>query len=90
MIAEGLYDRGYIVTYSEGDSSLLRTQITFKPNMGNRYHTIVDGQTLHDIARKYYGSSYLWYLIADVNDVVDDIFNLPIGEVILIPNTMIV
>ena len=90
MESEGLYDRGFIVTYDEGDSSLFRTPISYRSNMGNKYHTITDCQSLHDIARKYYGSSYLWFLIADANDVIEDIFDLPIGEIILIPNSMII
>lgn len=88
MDTEGLYDRGFIVSYEEGDKSLFRTPIKFKPNMGNKYHTITYGQSLLDISRKYYGTSSLWFLLADTNDIIEDIFNLPVGESILIPNSM--
>lgn len=90
MNVEGLYERCYIVYYKEGDEAIYRTPISYKANVNDIYHTIKYNETLHDIARKYYGSSYLWFLIADVNQVITDIFDLVPGTTILIPNQMII
>ena len=88
-MAEGLYDRGYLVNYNEGDQAIYRTPISYKASVTDEYYTINHNETLYDIARKKYGSSSLWYILADVNNI-DDIFNLTPGMVILIPDYLII
>ena len=90
MIIKNLYDRGYIVSYEEGDQSLHRGLIQYMASVDDIYHTIGTNDTLHIIARKYYKSSALWFIIADVNAEIEDIFNLPIGSSILVPNISII
>jgi len=86
----GLYDRGYLVFYKEEDSALYREFLVFKGSVNDKFHAIKEGETLHSIARKYYGTSYSWYLIADANvETIEDIFALPVGEVVLIPNVLV-
>lgn len=85
-----LYDRGIIVNYIEGDEALYRTPLVYIPSTNDQYHTIAEGQTLLSIAQKYYGDQSLWYLLADVNSLIDDIFNLPLNETIVIPNINII
>ena len=89
-IAEGLYDRGYLIDFGGGELVLYRTNITYNISIGDIYHVINDTDTLHSIARKYYGSSSLWFMIADVNDNIEDIFALPISDTIIIPNIGII
>jgi nucleoid-associated protein YgaU len=86
-MAEGLYDKGFIVYFDGGEEALYRTPLKYTATVSTQYHTITYGQSLYDIARKYYGSSSLWYVIADVNDIITDIFNLPVGETIIIPSS---
>lgn len=90
MTNEGLYDRCYVVYYKEGDQAIYRTPIAYNSSVSDVYHTIKYNESLHDIARRYYGSSYLWFLIADVNPIITDIFDLVPGTTILIPNQMII
>jgi len=86
VISEGLYDRGYLVDFGSGELTLFRNNIFYKQSVSDIYHTISYSDTLHFIARKYYGYSSLWFMIADVNDNIEDIFDLPVGEIILIPS----
>ena len=85
-MAGALYDQGYLVNYYEGDQAIYRDFLTYRNAVDDIFHVIRDNETLHDIAREYYGSSYYWYIIADVNDVIDDIFSLPVNETIVIPS----
>ena len=85
-IVEGLYDRGFLVNFGAGEVTLYRNKISYKQSVGDVYHVIKYNERLTDIARKYYDQSSLWFIIADVNDNIEDIFDLPIGDTILIPN----
>jgi nucleoid-associated protein YgaU len=87
-MAKGLYDRGFLVHYHEGDEAIYRNFQTYRASVDDIYHTIAEGETLHSIARKHYGSSSYWYLLADVNDNVDDIFSLVVNTTILIPSLL--
>lgn len=86
-----LYDRGYVINYKEGDQSFHRTPLLYFPSVYDKWHTIREDETLYDISRNYLGSSRLWYLIADANpEVIIDIFDLTVGDVIVIPNISII
>lgn len=90
ITTEGLYDRGYLVDYGDGEMVLHRTSIYYQQSVYDVYHTITYEDTLYSIARKYYGSSSLWFMIADVNNDIEDIFNLPFGDTILIPSVSLI
>jgi len=85
MILEGLYDRGYLIYYKEGDISLQRTPLTYYRSIDDKYHVVREEETLLSIAQIYYNSQYPWYFIADIN-IIEDIFDLEIGSVLLIPD----
>lgn len=87
---ESLYDRGYLVDYGSGELVLYRSNISYRQSSFDVYHTVKDNENLLQIAREYYGSSSMWFFIADVNDSIEDIFDLPVGDVILIPNISII
>jgi len=82
----GLYDRGYIINFVEGDQALYRTPILYYPSVNDVFHSVTEDDTLYRIAFKYYRSSYLWYLIADANPEVEDIFELEVGTTLVIPD----
>jgi len=84
--SEHLYDRGHLVKFSEGEVVIYRNPINYQQSVYDEYYPIAYGDTLLSIARKKYGASSLWFMIADVNDNIEDIFALPEGETILIPN----
>ena len=88
--SEGLYDRGYLVNYGEGELLVYRNKINYYASVNDIYHIVTDTDTLYHIARKYYGYSSLWFMIADVNDIIEDIFILPVGETILIPSVALI
>lgn len=60
---------GYKIVYPEGDRSLQRVKLKFDPQPGDEYHVIIDGDTLTEISRQFYGDPQLWYIIADTNDI---------------------
>lgn len=90
VTSEGLYDRGNLVDFGSGEIALFRNPISYRQSVSDIYHTIAHEDTLLSIARKYYGYSSLWFMIADVNNNIEDIFDLPIGETILIPNISLI
>lgn len=58
-----------------------------KPNNNNGvkgYHTVVRGDTLWDLAKKYYGDYYKWTKIQKANGNIDP-YRLPIGKKLMIP-----
>lgn len=81
-----LYTGGFIINYKEGDRSLQRTKILHTEDLKDSLHVVVEGDTLQNIAFRYYGDSKLWYLIADVNDEIINPFVLKPGQNLLIPN----
>lgn len=58
--------------------------IVTKPKADNRYYTIKNGDTLWDLAQKYYGNPYKWTTIANANKNPDP-RKLQIGRKLLIP-----
>ncbi|WP_226035601.1 LysM peptidoglycan-binding domain-containing protein [Aquibacillus saliphilus] len=50
----------------------------------NRYHTVSKGDTLWDMAQKYYGDPYMWTKIAKANKNPDP-YKLKIGNKFLVP-----
>jgi nucleoid-associated protein YgaU len=82
-----LYEIGYIVRYTEGDFSLQRTPLPFVGGVGDIYHTIKHGETLLQIAQKYYNDQFLWYIIADANPLaIPDVFDIIPNTTIFIPS----
>lgn len=81
-----LYRKGIIVKYQDGTRSLHRKPIPYVPSQSDEYYTVRENDTLLSIAHDKYGHQYLWYVIADVNPTLEDIFTLIPGELLLIPN----
>ena len=79
------YTRSYIINYPEGDSSLQRNRLTFKVNIEDQFHNVIDGDDLTQLAYRYYGNPILWYVIADANEI-ENPFELESGSSLLIPS----
>jgi len=87
MVTEGLYDRGYLVEFAEGDISFQRTPLFYQGTSSDKYHVVGEGETLHSISQKYYNTQSFWFAIADVNAaLIEDIFELVVGTSLLIPD----
>lgn len=81
----GIYGKGYIVNYIEGDRSLERNTYRYNPGIGDKAHIVIEGQNLEYISFLYYKTPLYWFLIADVNEV-DNPFYLEPGQNIIIPD----
>ena len=67
--------------YNIKDLRLPETEI----KAGSRLHIVVYGEMLDMIAYKYYGDESLWYIIADVNEIMDVFQQLTPGMQLVIP-----
>lgn len=85
MNTTDLYKNGYVIDYQEGDSSLERRVIEHREDIGDRYHILKQGENLTYLAHKYYGKPLYWYLIADVNEILNPL-DIEIGTNLIIPN----
>lgn len=79
------YSIGNIFVFPEGDFLLDRTPIDVDKSIYDKYHTVIDGDTLGKIAFNEYGNSKEWWVIADVNDLYWP-FELTLGDLLLIPD----
>lgn len=87
---ESIYDRGYLIDYGDGEVVIHRNNISYRQSVNDRYHTVRDGENLLQIAHQYYEASSMWFFIADVNNNIEDIFDLPVGDLILIPSIEVI
>lgn len=85
MISRDLYKGAVQHKFSDGTIELERTQYKHKNSIGDIIHTIMEGDTLTLLAYRYYGEPLYWYLIADINNVLNP-FDLSIGVKLIIPN----
>lgn len=76
---------GYIISYKQGDQSLERFKLSYKAGDSDKMHTTTDFDTLWNISFDYYGTSKFWWVIADVNNIMDP-FELTVGNNLLIPD----
>ncbi|WP_280215861.1 LysM peptidoglycan-binding domain-containing protein [Nocardia cyriacigeorgica] len=59
------------------------------PDLGSaRTHDTVEGDTLADLADRYYGDAGKWSVIADANGITDPA-TLPIGQLLWIPDSAV-
>lgn len=88
-VLDNLYTDGVIITYEEGDRSIQRSKIRYSGSSADKTHITIDGERLDTISHRYYGTSKLWWLIADMNDIQDDLINpfvIPEGYELFIPS----
>lgn len=80
-----IYSKGYIVDYDEGDFSLQRSTVKHIDDIEDKAYTIIEGDELTSISFRFYGVPTYWYIIADVNNILNP-FDLTVGDNIIIPN----
>jgi hypothetical protein len=67
------------------DISLLEEDLTLE-NM--RFHEVLAGERLDEIASRFYGDAGYWRVLADFNDLIDPAL-LPAGLVLVIPSAVV-
>lgn len=80
------YSLGEIQTFPDDFPTLERNPLIYKESPNDEHHTIVDGDNLWNLAYKKYGNSKYAWMIWDVNSFLDNYFELPIGEILIIPD----
>lgn len=83
---ESPYKNGYGLRYDDGDISLERIPYSHTSSDKDMYHTVLEDETIQNIAYHYYNDSGLWYIIADANNIYNPIVDIKPGMQLLIPN----
>lgn len=79
------YDQAYVLNYGDGDYSLEAVRTSVPSSSDDIQHTVKDGETLQNIAYRYYGDSGKWFLIAEANTILNPFKELESGTLIKIP-----
>lgn len=86
LVGDSPYKNAYALNYGDGDYSL-EAPIPSVPSFSNDIqHTVKDGETLQNIAFRYYGDSGKWYIIAEANGILNPFKELESGTLIRIPS----
>lgn len=79
------YNNAYALKYNDGDYSLEAKPPIVPESPNDIQHTVKDGETLQNIAFRYYGDSGKWYIIAEANKILNPFKELEMGNLIRIP-----
>ena len=79
------YNNAYALKYNDGDYSLEAKPPIVPESPNDIQHTVKDGETLQNIAFRYYGDSGKWYIIAEANKILNPFKNLEMETLIRIP-----
>lgn len=79
------YNNAYALKYNDGDYSLEAKPQIVPESPNDIQHTVKDGETLQNIAFRYYGDSGKWYIIAEANKILNPFKELEMGTLIRIP-----
>lgn len=79
------YNNAYALKYNDGDYSLEAKPSIVPESPNDIQHTVKDGETLQNIAFRYYGDSGKWYIIAEANKILNPFKELEMGTLIRIP-----
>lgn len=79
------YNNAYALKYNDGDYSLEAKPPVVPESSNDIQHTVKDGETLQNIAFRYYGDSGKWYIIAEANKILNPFKELEMGNLIRIP-----
>lgn len=79
------YNNAYALKYNDGDYSLEAKPPVVPESPNDIQHTVKDGETLQNIAFRYYGDSGKWYIIAEANKILNPFKELEMGTLIRIP-----
>ena len=79
------YNNAYALKYNDGDYSLEAKPPVVPESSNDIQHTVKDGETLQNIAFRYYGDSGKWYLIAEANNILNSFQELEPYQILRIP-----
>ena len=85
LIGASPYDSAHALKYEDGEYSLEANPPMVPSSSNDLQHTVKDGETLQNIAYRYYGDSGKWYLIAEANQILNPFKELEMGTIIRIP-----
>lgn len=71
--------------YPNSDYSLEPNFPTQVKSYNYEMYTVKEGDTLQNIAYKYYGDSGYWHYIMEMNDIVNPFEEVVIGKLLKIP-----
>ena len=83
------YGNGIIIDFGDGTLSLQMTGFVYTPTLRDPYYTLVDGDTLSNLANDNYGDSKWWFVLAIANNIINP-FLLITGTTIVIPDLEVV
>lgn len=86
MTGSSPYDTAYRMQYDNGDFSLEYQPPQVYKSADDILHTVLEGETLQNIAFRYYQDSGKWYLIAEANKILNPFEDLVSGTIIRIPS----
>lgn len=86
LVGDSPYKNAYALNYGDGDYSLEATIPSVPSSSNDIQHTVKDGETLQNIAFRYYGDSGKWYIIAEANGILNPFKELESGTLIRIPS----
>lgn len=87
LTTDNPYANGSIIEYDDGTLSLEREIKVYPKQPGDKYEWTKEGDTLTNLAGKYYNNSKYWHVLADANEELQDlIFDLPPGIYYRIPS----
>ena len=69
LVGASPYDNGFTLNYGDGDYSLESYPLLIPSSPNDFQHTLKEGETLQNIAYRYYGDSGKWYIIAEYNNL---------------------
>lgn len=78
------YEDSYVIKFHDGDRSLERNISSISSD--HIIHSVLEGETIQNIAFKYYGDSGMWGVIADANDILNPFEDLHADMELIIPN----
>ena len=85
LVGASPYDKGFTLNYGDGDYSLESYPLLIPSSPNDFQHTLKEGETLQNIAYRYYGDSGKWYIIAEYNNIINPFTELKGGMVLMIP-----
>ena len=85
LVGASPYDNGFTLNYGDGDYSLESYPLLIPSSPNDFQHTLKEGETLQNIAYRYYGDSGKWFLIAEANTILNPFKELESGTIIKIP-----
>ena len=85
LVGASPYDNGFTLNYGDGDYSLESYPLLIPSSPNDFQHTLKEGETLQNIAYRYYGDSGKWFLIAEANTILNPFKELESGTLIKIP-----